>query len=74
MNGLLENLLTKNNMKTFSQLQKEQAEKIRTEHIRKNDLVIHNAHIFKKYYPNILDLALTSNINLEAEVDLEAIL
>ena len=61
-------------MKTFSQLQKEQAEKIRTEHIRKNDMVIHNAHIFKKYYPDILDYALTSNIRLDADVDLESIL
>jgi len=61
-------------MKTFSQLQKEQSDKIRTEHIRKNDLEIHNAHIFKKYYPDILDLALTSNIRLDADVDLEAIL
>lgn len=61
-------------MKTFSQLQKEQAEKIRTEHIRKNDLVIHNAHIFKKYFPNIELLALASNIDLWEEVDLESIL
>ena len=61
-------------MKTFAQLQKEQFEKIRSEHIRKNDLVIHNAHIFRKLYPNILDLALTSNIRLDADVDLETIL
>lgn len=61
-------------MKTFSQLQKEQAEKIRNEHIRKNDLVIHNAHIFRKYQDNLLDLALTSNIRLDADVDLESIL
>ena len=61
-------------MKTFSQLRKEEAEKIRTEHIRKNDMVIHNAHIFKKYYPDILDYALTSNIRLDADVDLESIL
>lgn len=61
-------------MKTFSQLQKEKAEEIRNEHIRKNDLVIHNAHIFRKYQDNLLDLALTSNIRLDADVDLESIL
>lgn len=41
------------------------------EHIRKNDMVIKNAHIFKKYYTNILELALSSNIELDAEVELE---
>lgn len=46
---------------------------VRTEHIRKNELVINNAHIFKKYYPNILDLALSSNLNLDADMDLENI-
>lgn len=44
------------------------------EHIRKNDMVIKNAHIFKKYYTNILELALSSNIELDAEVELEIIL
>jgi hypothetical protein len=61
-------------MKTFAQLQKEQSEKIRSEHIRKNNMVINNAHIFRKLYPHILDLALTSNIRLDADVDLENIL
>ncbi len=49
-------------------------EKLRSEHIRKNDMVIKNAHIFKKYYTNILELALSSNIELDAEVELEIIL
>ena len=61
-------------MKTFSQLQKEQAEKIRTEHIRKNNMVLNNSHIFKKYFPNIESLALASNMDLWEDVDLESIL
>lgn len=61
-------------MKTFSQLQKEQAEKIRTEHIRKNYMVLKNVHIFKKYFDNIELLALASNIDLWEEVDIETIL
>lgn len=61
-------------MKTFSQLQKEQAEKIRTEHIRKNYMVLKNVHIFKKYFPNIELLALASNMDLWEEVDIGSIL
>ena len=55
-------------------LHKTREQIIREEHIRKNDMVINNAHIFKKYYPDILDLALSSNINLDADVDFEKIL
>lgn len=50
------------------------SEQIRIEHIRKNNLVINNAHIFKKYYPNILELALLSNIELEPDLDIELII
>jgi hypothetical protein len=60
-------------MKTNKNISKAEYEKLRSEHIRKNDMVINNAHIFKKYYPNILELALNSNLELEAEIDLETI-
>lgn len=31
---------------------------------KKNMLVIHNQHIFKKYFPNIWDLAYNSNVRI----------
>ncbi len=42
-------------------------EKIRQENIRKNNMVINNAHIFSKYYPDILDRALMYSLELDAE-------
>ena len=44
------------------------------EHIRKNDMVINNYHIFKKYFPRLKEFALSSNIELDAEIDLAVIL
>lgn len=48
-------------------------EKIRSQHIRKNNLVLHNVHLFKKYFPLIWEYALKSNLELDADVDLETI-
>ena len=38
-----------------------------TELERKNNLVIHNEHIFRKYFPNIGELARESNLRIELE-------
>lgn len=42
-------------------------EQKRQENIRKNNMVLNNAHIFSKYYPRIKDYALIYSLELDAE-------
>ena len=58
MNGQQVYILTNNNM---------MKEKIRQENIRKNNMVLNNAHIFSKYYPRIKEYALIYSLELDEE-------